>query len=311
MITDFDETEGLRPTDGLQTTHNGYFRSEHLGSNEGTVVAVRFYQGDPIGTFPSHGFDSSTRIVPLTDKMVKYLKNLLNMVTEWTDGCIQFVDVTDPQYQHQISQSLVTFNALHAWHTAYAAGGSAHGGCSVNNPHWARTEDNIMMHEFFHCMGQGHEFDRSDKYKECVNNTSEWQDGDYFSRFDYLSVMASGERCAELENAEDNSIPIHGTRISSTYDLIDVMSITEGRGKCDRNVFKAKAEAQTCGSKGPLPFKYPLLDTRRCDMTYDCPYEDIGADPSQVDEGAHCMEHCMFMTTVKFKIKKVNLFRLW
>lgn len=312
-LADFDESEGLRPSDGLQMElWDYYYRAENVGAPvDGTVVGVRFYQGDPIGVYPSFGEDQSNRIVPLTDKMVRYYKNMLNMVTEWTGGCIRFVDVTHPAYQHRISQNLVTFNALQIWHTAYAAGGGAGGGCSVNNPYWARVEDNIIMHEFFHCMGLPHELDRSDKYKECITPLTPWEEGNYFTRFDYLSVMATGERCGELKNAQDPSLPMHEMRISSTYDVVDVMNKCEGRGKCDRNVFKAMAESQTCGSKGPLPFNYPFLDQRRCDMAFDCPYEDIGADSSKVDEGAHCMEHCLFTTTVTLTVITVDIFRLW
>ena len=134
---------------------------------------------------------------------------------------------------------------------------------------------------------------RSDRKKECAdNNSTLWEDGNYFTRYDYHSSMGSGVPC-ELINAEDSSIPVARYRLTSTIDLMDAMSEMEGKGKCDRNIFKANAEAQTCGSNGPLSFKYPFVDRKRCDMTFDCPYEPIGVGPSQVDEGAWCMEHCM------------------
>merc|ERR1712228_1150049 len=67
----------------------------------------------------------------------------------------------------------------------------------------------------------------------------------------------------------------------------------EGLGKCDRNAFKELAESQTCGSRGPLPFRYPFLETRRCDMQYDCPYEEVNSPTYKVDEGEQCMdEYC-------------------
>ena len=105
-----------------------------------------------------------------------------------------------------------------------------------------------------------------------------------------------GSVSCEMKNVEDASIDISIAGAGSTYDLVDILEKMEGKGKCDPKVFKAKAEAQTCGSKGPLPYKYPLLDTRRCDMMFDCPYEEIGDGPDKVDEGAHCMDHCMLMT---------------
>ena len=119
--------------------------------------------------------------------------------------------------------------------------------------------------------------------------------------------MYAGAPC-EMKNADDSTLPVHAAGAGSTYDLVDVMSKIEGQGKCDKHVFKAKAEAQTCGSNGPLPYKYPFLDTRRCDMMFDCPYEDIGAGSSLVDEGAQCMEHCMCITTVFASTK--HIFRL-
>ena len=106
--------------------------------------------------------------------------------------------------------------------------------------------------------------------------------------------MYAGAPC-EMKNADDTSIPTKAAGAGSTYDIVDIMAKMEGKGKCDKYIFKAKAEAQTCGSKGPLPYKYPFLETRRCDMMFDCPYEDIGDGPNKVDEGAHCMEHCMLM----------------
>ena len=119
-----------------------------------------------------------------------------------------------------------------------------------------------------------------------------WEKGDYFSPYDFHSVLYSGAPC-EMKNADDPSISVKSAGTGSTYDLVDIMARTEGQGKCDKYLFKAKAEAQTCGSNGPLPYKYPFLEKRRCDMMFDCPYEDIGVGPSQVDEGPHCIEHCM------------------
>ena len=106
--------------------------------------------------------------------------------------------------------------------------------------------------------------------------------------------MGGGAPC-DLKYADDHSIPAKEAGSSSTYDVVDIMSMMEGKGKCDPHLFKEKAEAQTCGSRGPLPYKYPLLETKRCDMTFDCPYEEIGDGPDKVDEGAHCMEHCMLI----------------
>ena len=107
--------------------------------------------------------------------------------------------------------------------------------------------------------------------------------------------MYGGQKCkgSNLKGAEDITIPIRSAPAGSTYDIIDIMSRMEGLGKCDRNTFKEMAESQTCGSRGPLPFKYPFLETRRCDMQFDCPYEDLGAPSFKVDEGEQCMDECM------------------
>lgn len=37
--------------------------------------------------------------------MEQYFKNLLNMITEWTEGYVQFDDVNDPRYLHRLSQN--------------------------------------------------------------------------------------------------------------------------------------------------------------------------------------------------------------
>ena len=143
--------------------------------------------------------------------------------------------------------------------------------------------------------GHGHEPDREDVANECENATETGKSDKYFTRYDYHSIMGYGSKCneANLEGAEDITIPIRGAPAGSTYDIIDIMSRMEGLGKCDRNTFKEMAESQTCGSRGPLPFKYPFLETRRCDMQFDCPYEDIGAPSYKVDEGEQCMDECM------------------
>ena len=104
---------------------------------------MKFYKGAPFGNY-----------VPITNKMENYIKNLLNLITEWTDGCITFVDVNSPKYKHRITQSLITWQGLYQHGSAFAAGGGVFGGCSVNYPYWGRVDDMIIQHELFHCMGR-------------------------------------------------------------------------------------------------------------------------------------------------------------
>ena len=145
LITDFNESHGYRSSDGLQLDSESLmFRAENLGGTvDGTVIGVRFHKEGIL-----------RESVPLTDKMENYYKNLLNIITEWTDGCIQFVDVNDPRYQHRISQNLFTFYDLYYNDVAYAAQGTKFNGCSIGLPYWGRVSDHVTLHEIFHCLGR-------------------------------------------------------------------------------------------------------------------------------------------------------------
>ena len=145
-IADFNETQGHRPTDGLQqVSGDKFYRAENLEGKiiDGTVIGVKFYKGDPWKNY-----------VPLTDKMENYFKNLLNMITEWTDGCITFLDVDSPKYKHRITQNLITWRGYYQDSAARALTSGIYGGCSVNYPYWGRINDVIIQHELFHCMGK-------------------------------------------------------------------------------------------------------------------------------------------------------------
>ena len=127
----------------MEYSSGNFYRPENLEGKiiDGTVVGVRFYHGDPWENY-----------VPFTYKMENYVKNLLNSIMEWTDGCITFLDVNDPKYKHRMSQNLITWRGLYQHGSAYAAGGSA--SCSVNFPYWGRVDDMVIQHELFHCMGK-------------------------------------------------------------------------------------------------------------------------------------------------------------
>ena len=117
---------------------------------------------------------------------------------------------------------------------------------------------------------------------------------EFFTPQPYHSVMggpAEANAC-DLKGAEDNSITVGKATPTSVYDIVNLFPEIEGVGHCDMNAFKAFAESNRCGSRGPLPYKMPLLPNRKCDMIIDCPYDDVYAPPSEVDEGAHCMDHC-------------------
>ena len=107
-----------------------------------------------------------------------------------------------------------------------------------------------------------------------------------------------GAKCDEkgmtgaLKGAEDSSISVGTTPPASAYDILTLFPYIEGIGHCDMHKFKEWMEEERCGSRGPLPYNYPLMPIRRCDGVIDCPYEDVDAPPSMVDEGAHCMDHC-------------------
>ena len=99
-----------------------------------------------------------------------------------------------------------------------------------------------------------------------------------------------------LKGAEDPTILVGSSPPASAYDILNLFPQIEGVGHCEMNAFKKFTEADRCGARGPLPYNYPLMKNRRCDMVIDCPYDDVYAPPSMTDEGAHCMEHCKSST---------------
>ena len=145
-IDDFDDSNNRRYGDGLQVSSKPqrYFKAENsaLESVEGTVIGVLFDDRPAEGNYH-----------PVGKKFRNYVKNLLNMISEWTGGCMNFVDVSDPRYQNRISQNVLHWKGLWRHGSAYAAGGSIFGGCSVNFPRWGRRSDLVVLHELLHCMG--------------------------------------------------------------------------------------------------------------------------------------------------------------
>ena len=75
------------------------------------------------------------------------------MITEWTGGCMNFVDVSDPRYQNRISQNIIQWKGLWRSGTAFAAAASIFDGCSLNFPRWGRRSDMVILHELMHCIG--------------------------------------------------------------------------------------------------------------------------------------------------------------
>ena len=145
-ISDFDETQGYRSTDGLQIdieSASSWWNSENLEGKsiiDGTIVGVVFWNQD-----------THRNYVPLTNKWKNYVKNLLHLITEWTEGCIKFLDVSDPNNKHRISQNLVTWRGLYQKDMAYVWG---KGDCIASFPYWGRTDDNVITHELFHCFAR-------------------------------------------------------------------------------------------------------------------------------------------------------------
>ena len=145
-ITNFDESINRRNGDGLQLASRPekFFKAENseLESVEGTVIGVLFDDRPAEGNYH-----------PLGKKFRNYATNLLNMISEWTGGCTNFVDVSDPRYQNRISQNVLHWKGLWRSGYAFAAGGSMFGACSVNFPRWGRRSDLVVLHELLHCMG--------------------------------------------------------------------------------------------------------------------------------------------------------------
>ena len=134
---------------------------------------------------------------------------------------------------------------------------------------------------------------------ECEGYPDYDDDEEFFTRFDYHSVMGGGgqaRRChaegKKLKGADEGVTYVAETPAGSVYDLVDWLAEIEGQSHCDRDVFLKKIENQLCGSRGPLPVQFPLMETRRCDMQLDCPYEDMKAPDFMLDEGENCMDHC-------------------
>ena len=304
-IDDFDDSIGWREGDGLQLrTSNGegyekkvrFYRPENSGfgrfgaQSNGTVIGISFP-----GIYS--GLSKNNEVV-FGKRRRRQIKNLLNMFSDWTGGCVHFVDVNDPRYAHRVSQSAIKW--INLWrHSVALAVGSMSGsgrlsvGCYVLFPHdWART-DNVHMHELLHCMGKPHTENRPDYLTDCegFNGTKP----DMFTPFPYHSVMrARGGGECDLEGAEDLSLKGSQPEIgpASVIDILSVFPEIEGLGHCEMHTFKAFLESDTCGSRGPLPYNYPILPSRRCDGIIDCPYEDVYASPQDVDEGQHCIDQC-------------------
>ena len=303
-IDDFDDSIGWREGDGLQLrwgsgstleTNERYWRPENAGGGKfgeksnGTLIGIHFPMREPRFTGAEYPVNTG---LPLRPRRIKQLHNFLNMLSDWSHGCINFVDVNDPKYAHRITQSSIRFLSLWRYGGAYADIGGYKYGCSVNCPYWGRVNE-VYAHELFHCIGQPHTAWRSDYLAACEGSNMT-VDEEFFTPQPYHSVMGGPDeanRC-DLKGAEDNSIEVGKATPTSVYDIVNLFPEIEGVGHCDMNAFKAFAESERCASRGPLPYKMPLLPNRRCDMIIDCPYEDVYAPPSEVDEGAHCMEHC-------------------
>ena len=149
-ISDFDETQGHRSTDGLQIdveSSSSWWNSENVegksiidGDDVGTIIPIVFWRQDAVKGF-----------VPFTSKMENYVNNFLNLMTEWTEGCIKFLDMSHPNNRHRISQNLVTWRGLYQKNIAYVWG---KGDCFANHAYWARTYDVTIAHELFHCFAR-------------------------------------------------------------------------------------------------------------------------------------------------------------
>ena len=70
-----------RKGDGEQRLEEKLFRPENveIENYNGTVIGILFYNGEATNT-----------VTPIIGRARRYIKNLLNIISIWTNGCIRF-----------------------------------------------------------------------------------------------------------------------------------------------------------------------------------------------------------------------------
>ena len=106
-IDDFDDSVGWREGDGLQLrtsgggtidTKNRFWRPENSGFGKinGTVIGITFPKPETAANDRWTVYPDNVGL-PFRPRRIRQVKNLLNLLSHWSNGCINFVDVNDPK----------------------------------------------------------------------------------------------------------------------------------------------------------------------------------------------------------------------